>query len=452
MSPPPVTPVSESPASALPAPGRSLLARLRGRRAEATLFLAMSTLYFFTVFHRIAVPGTIFNELQMGFRADAREITFLSAIALYVYAFMQIPVGVIADRWGGARPLVLGGVVMATGCMSLPLAPSLSWMYLAAALVSLGSSFMYLCLVKEVEELFDPLSFAPLVGLILLLGYAGGLAGTAPLTFAVKHWGWRGPMLGAGLLCTAGLIGTVVLLRGARRTHKEGKTISLAVLKGFAGTPGVYVMMFAGPSIFAAYMVMQAAIGKKFLQDCCRLSAGGAANVTFAMLIIVVLGSFLAGFLPRLCGQRRKPILLGSALCAAVGSAMLYMGSLWSMPVGWFVAGCLLLAAACSTGAVTTTLFKEICPAGSTALAAGLINSMCYASFGAATQFIGRVLKAFEDRAIVTPSAIIYPAEAYRVIFLAMLAVAGLALLASFFTPETRGRARGESRAVIEPG
>ncbi|MCX5659492.1 MAG: MFS transporter [Planctomycetota bacterium] len=421
----------------------TLFQRLHHRRAEAALFLVMSTLYFFTVFHRIAVPGTIFNELQTGFHADAKEITRLGAIALYIYAFMQIPVGLIADRWGGARPLVIGGTMMCLGCLCIPMAPSLAWLYLAAALVSLGSSFMYLCLLKEVEELFDPLSFAPLLGLVLLLGYAGGLAGTSPLTFAIKNWGWRPAMLGAGLLCAAGLLGTVILLRGARRTHKEGKTISFAVLGQFVRTPGAYVMMIGGPANFAVYMVMQAIIGKKFMQDHCRLSPARAADVTFAMLIIVVLGSFIAGFLPRMIGQRRKPILVAAAVAAACGAAMLYSGIIWDMPTDWFVVGCLLLAMSCSTGAVGTTLFKEICPPGATALAAGLINSMCYAVFAAATQGAGLVLKAFEDRAVVTPEAIIYPAESYRAIFMAMLAVTCVSLVGSLFTPETRGQSRG---------
>ena len=79
-----------------------------GRKTfEAAMILAMAGLYFFSFFQRVAIPGAIFNDIQTEFSISAEEVTRLSAIYLFVYAVMQPFAGLLADRFGGVRVVVV---------------------------------------------------------------------------------------------------------------------------------------------------------------------------------------------------------------------------------------------------------------------------------------------------------------------------------------------------------
>ena len=91
-----------------------------GRRQLVLAMLSMLSLYFFSFFLRTAVPGTIFNELQSDFRMSAAAVTGLGSGFLYIYAGMQLVVGLAADRFGGTRTLLVGGFIMAVGAAWFP--------------------------------------------------------------------------------------------------------------------------------------------------------------------------------------------------------------------------------------------------------------------------------------------------------------------------------------------
>jgi len=129
------------------------------------LLLLMSGLYFVSFFQRVAVPGTIFNELQRDFAASASAVTALGAIYLLIYASLQLFIGMLADRHGGVKITLICGLCLCIGSILFPLSNSLWVLYLSRALVGVGASGMYLCIIKETDTLFSARNFAPLIGL-----------------------------------------------------------------------------------------------------------------------------------------------------------------------------------------------------------------------------------------------------------------------------------------------
>src|SRR3990172_9161149 len=154
------------------------------------LFVFMLALYFVSFFHRVAVPGTIFNELQSDFNATATNISMLGAIFLYIYAVMQIFTGILVDKVGPARIMILAGITLSAGAILFSFATSLNMLYATRALLACGASVVYLCLVKEVAELFSNKNFAAFLGIVLVAGSLGGITGTYPFERAVNFIGW----------------------------------------------------------------------------------------------------------------------------------------------------------------------------------------------------------------------------------------------------------------------
>ena len=104
------------------------------------LILLGTVFYFFANFQRIAIPGAIFDNLQRELKVSAPYITAFGAIYMYLYAFNQLVIGILVDRFGGFRVILSGGIILALGAFLFPFSDNLTLMYFSRALVGLGSS------------------------------------------------------------------------------------------------------------------------------------------------------------------------------------------------------------------------------------------------------------------------------------------------------------------------
>ena len=176
------------------------------RAGPALVFLAaINAVYFCSYFQRVGIPGTIFNQLQTEFQASASGVAMLGAIFLYIYGFMQLPAGLLADRFGAIRVFSAGGLILNLGAFLFPLVPNLILLYAARALVGLGASLIFASIVKTLVSIFPQRMFAVLLGISLSVGYSGGLAGTLPFEWGASRWGWRTFLLGVAIAGTLAL-------------------------------------------------------------------------------------------------------------------------------------------------------------------------------------------------------------------------------------------------------
>ena len=107
--------------------------------------------YFFANFQRIAIPGAVFDLLQEELKLSAPYITAFGAIFMYIYAFNQLVIGVLVERFGGMRIILAGAVILALGTLLFPITSNLAIMYFARVLVGLGGSMFYLSLIREIK-------------------------------------------------------------------------------------------------------------------------------------------------------------------------------------------------------------------------------------------------------------------------------------------------------------
>jgi len=411
----------------------------------------MGGLYFFTNFQRVAVPGTVFDKIQSDLNVSASAVTAFAAVFLYVYAGMQFFVGTGAERFGPGKMFLVGGFFLSAGSVLFPLSPSLVSLYLSRALVGLGASFMYVSLVKATVNMFEARHFAPLLGVVIVMGYSGGLAATAPLERLVARFGWRTAFLAAGIICSAVYLFVAALLRRTGEARREVRAMSVASVKEFFRTRAIYPILVCGPINFAMYYVLQVAVGKKILEDCCGFSSRAAANVTFAMLFTVIAGSLAGGFLPRLVGNRRRPFVIAASIGVVAGTSVLVGAMIFKGGAAWFVAGYMILAATNMPALIGTPLFKEISPSNTSGFAIGVLNGTTYFVVALACNAAGRVMDAFKDAVTVTQAGVkIYPPAAYLWMFIGMAALALVSLAASLSAPETRGEQR-VAQAEKEP-
>jgi sugar phosphate permease len=127
-----------------------------GRALSLVIMASITVIYFFSYLQRVAVPGTIFDELQSAFSAPASAITALGVIFLIIYGGMQLVVGVLTDRVGVFKVLLAGGVTLCAGSLIFPMAHTLPVLYTARGLVAFGASLIFASVVKRVLMRYSP--------------------------------------------------------------------------------------------------------------------------------------------------------------------------------------------------------------------------------------------------------------------------------------------------------
>lgn len=410
------------------------------KRLELLILVSMIGIYAFSFFQRVAVPGTIFDELQSAFGASAGAVAGLGAVYLYIYGIMQPVTGVLTDRLGSAKVLLGGGALLAVGSILFPLADSVPMLYAARVLVGLGASLVYISIIKAIDELFGPEHFVVFVGVTIFLGYTGGLVGTFPFERLATAIGWRRALLLAGAASAVAFLGALVLIRRAGRLAPRPPARSMESLRLILSNRAAWPNLFIPFGNFAVFFLVQAMIGKKFLSDYCGLSSAASAGFTCAMMLTQMCLALTGGLISRLLGNRRRPLVTAAVGCVLTAILMILAGLHFHFGSAWFLASYILLAFSSIGSAAGTAVMKELSPPQAVGASVGILNAATYIAVAIVAHVAGIIMDRYSDQTVRTAKAILYPREAYVHIFLFCAVLAGGALILSFFIRETHGR------------
>ena len=150
--------------------------------------------------------------VQAGERYDASASTVasLAVVQLLVYAGLQVPVGVLLDRFGSRRLVVTGALVMAAGQAVLALAEPVGLALLGRLLVGLGDAATFISVLRLVPAWF-PARRVPLVTQLTgIVGQTGQVLSAVPLVALLGGPGWTVAFLSAA--ATGVLAAALVLL------------------------------------------------------------------------------------------------------------------------------------------------------------------------------------------------------------------------------------------------
>lgn len=144
---------------------------------------------------------------QTHFSIDATTLATFAVIQLLVYALMQVPVGLLLDRFGPAIMIVNGGLLMATGQLVMATVSDVTLAIVARVLVGAGDACTFISVMRLLPEWFSVKQLPTVTQLTGLIGAAGQLVAVTPLAFAVRNFGWTTGFVG---VVAVGLMTTVL--------------------------------------------------------------------------------------------------------------------------------------------------------------------------------------------------------------------------------------------------
>ncbi|RFU70307.1 MFS transporter [Peribacillus saganii] len=170
--------------------------------------------YFLIVSQRTA-PGLITDQLMKDFHVSAAAIGLMTGIQFLSYAGLQIPVGLLSDRYGPNRFLIIGTLLNGLGSLIYSLAPNEYLLIFSRFLVGIGDAAIFVNLVLILSQWFKPQEFIRLLGLVSMVASLGSLSATVPFSMWISFAGWRIPFLSIAIILMASsyLLYTILVLK-----------------------------------------------------------------------------------------------------------------------------------------------------------------------------------------------------------------------------------------------
>src|SRR3954470_22467798 len=121
---------------------------LGGARAWAVWAVGLSA-YVVAVLHRTSL-GVAGLDAQIRFHIGAGALASFAVLQLLVYAALQVPVGLLLDRFGSLRLVVSGGLIMALGQVLMATADGVGGAVSARVLVGAGDAMTFISVLRLV--------------------------------------------------------------------------------------------------------------------------------------------------------------------------------------------------------------------------------------------------------------------------------------------------------------
>jgi len=360
-------------------------------RRRWLLWAVLVTVFLLVNFNRLS-SAVLAEDLMVAFETTGTQLGTLHATFFWVYAVMQIPTGILADRIGPRRTATVGAVMMNVGAIWFALADSYLIALVARGLVGLGGSVIFVCILRFCASWYRPDEFATVSGLSFAASGFGGILATTPLALAVGAVGWRSAI---GWLGVFGLCFSIVVFALVRDTPDRA---GFEPIDGVPGQPSVTTTelrthlqsVLRDPYIWVVSLMLFCSTGVNltlfglwgvpYVVQMYDVTIAYASILTLLGGVGTMIGPPAIGWLSDRLGQRVELMVAGAVVYVACLGVIAVTGEppLWIVAVSFFLTGALL-----GTFVLSYTTVKDRYPSSASGISTGTINGAAF--FGAAS-------------------------------------------------------------------
>jgi len=405
---------------------------------RAIIAFALGTLFFGYAFVQRVSPSVMTTELMRDFAVGGAALGSLSAFYFYAYASIQLPVGMLTDRYGPRKLMSFAAGLCAIASAGFALSDSVLTASIGRAMVGGTVAFAFVGTLAIAGYWFKPAQYAMLAGLLQTVGMSGAIFGQAPLRQVVESIGWRGTMNTLGVIAI--LLSILLFLLVPHRTReqrREGVGVGIITgLKSVASNSQTWLCALIGFGMAAIMLGFGGLWGVPWLSNVYGYSTVEAAGIVSMLFAGWAIFSPLAGWASDRMGRRNPILILGSIVTLAAFSIVIFYTPentylLMAMIFITGVGGCAMTASFSSV--------KELNSLEYSSTALGLMNMFVVGSGAVMQPLIGWLLDMNWSGTMID-GARVYSENAYRLAFSSLLIVTAAACIGTTILRETRCR------------
>lgn len=272
-------------------------------------------------------------DLMKVFEVNGAGLGNLSAFYFYAYLVMQIPVGILLDKYS-PRLLTTSAIFLCSISTFIFAQTNTLWLAcIARALMGAGAAFAAVSCFKLASLWFPPKRFALVSGMFMTAAMLGAVGGQMPLSLLVQQTGWRMALMLvslAGILL--GILYFVIVRDKSIRTmpvaqHAHESNHSFATI--IRNKQTWFLSLYSGLA-FAPVSVFGGLWGVPFLETAYHLSRTDAAFAISSIFIGFAVGAPIWGWFSDFMGRRKPILFFGTILSLLCLSLVIYSAQLKS--------------------------------------------------------------------------------------------------------------------------
>ncbi len=261
--------------------------------AFVPLYTAFAAGYLLSYLFR-TVNAVISPELTRDLGLAAGSLGFLTSAYFVAFAAMQIPVGMLLDRYGPRRvePALLA--VAALGALLFAMADGIAGLTLGRAIIGAGVASCLMAPLKGIAMWYPVDRQASLAGWMMVAGGLGALAATTPLEIALRFATWRTIFVVLAALTLAVAVWLWFRVPDLARTAPAaGFAAQWAGVKRVFGHPRFWWIAPLAGFGMGAFMAVQGLWAVPWMMEVEGVSRAAAASTLLAMSAVILAGYLL---------------------------------------------------------------------------------------------------------------------------------------------------------------
>ena len=158
-----------------------------------------SCFYVYEFFLRV-MPSVITNELMVEFHVSASLMSLMTSSFLYAYAIMQIPSGLLCDKFGTRKVLTTAILICAISTLIFQSTHNFYFAILTRLAIGASAACAFIAPLTLTAHWMPAKRFALVAGMVQLMGCVGAIVGGKPIAILTESLGWRPSLYYAAII------------------------------------------------------------------------------------------------------------------------------------------------------------------------------------------------------------------------------------------------------------
>ena len=301
------------------------------------IFIVLAIAYFFVYFHR-TTGGAISDLMRDSFGAGA-PVALLASAYLYAYTLMQLPSGILTDKFGPRKAASVFIILLALGSVLCAVAEPMNNFNVMIAgkfVIGIGAAVIYIPIMKVLAVWYRKGEFATMSGILLLVGNVGGIAAATPMFVMMDSLGIANTYYILAVITAIIGIMTYVLVRNHPKemdlpsieeivSEETGEPITESTSEQVPMVQALKMTFTSGMKfwplaiwffcIYGTIMLWQASLAGTYYQNVAEFEPMTSSMFVTMVGVGMVVGCPLAGVLSdRVLKSRKKVIIVGTVM------------------------------------------------------------------------------------------------------------------------------------------
>jgi sugar phosphate permease len=254
------------------------------------------------------------------FSVTASTIGLLTSIQFFVYTGLQVPMGILADRYGPNFFLIIGAILTGIGTIIYSLGTNEFVLFIARILTGTGDATIWVNMVLILGQWFKVKEFVRLIGIAGMTGSLGFLLATVPFSAWIHLLGWRAAFFSAGLLlCLCGILLYYVLIQKPKQIRlsesvsvkkKRQREKTSVLLRRIFSSRQAWALFFCHFGVVGAYVGFIGSWAVPYGMNVYGMARSAASQLIMFGLIGALIGAPLMSWISSRLATIKRPYVV----------------------------------------------------------------------------------------------------------------------------------------------